>query len=234
MISRAFDRLLQAHRGDAVQLLRIIQRLFGGYAVQRLPGTFRNRLEDVATDLQGVRIVFGQVVGHPRYGGVHVGPAQFFGRHLFAGGGFHQGRATQKDGALVAHDDHLVAHGRHVGPSGRARAHHHRHLRNALGRQPGLVVEKASEVEAIRKHVRLFGQEYAARIDQVNAGQAVLEGDLLGADVLLDRLAYVGAALHGGVVGRDHRLLPVDHADARHDARRRKGIVVHTVGRHRR
>ena len=49
-------------------------------------------------------------------------------------------------------------------------------------------------------------------------GQPVLLGDLLRAQVLLDRQREVGAALHRRVVGDDHALAALDHPDARDDA----------------
>ncbi len=82
---------------------------------------FRLRLRhDVAGDAQRVLVVFGEVVGHARNGGVHVGAAQAFGIDHFAGGGLHQRRAAEEDGALFAHDDGFVAHRRHVGAAGGA------------------------------------------------------------------------------------------------------------------
>ena len=73
-------------------------------------------------------------------------------------------------------------------------------------RQVGLVVEDPPEVLAIGKHVGLQRQERAARVDQVDARQAVLGGDLLQAQVLLDRHRVVRAALDGRVVGDDRDL----------------------------
>ena len=48
---------------------------------------------------------------------------------------------TQEDGPISAHDDCLISHCRHVGPSRRARPHHHCHLGNALCRHAGLIEE---------------------------------------------------------------------------------------------
>ena len=111
------------------------------------------------------------------------------------------------------------AHRRHVGAAGGARAHHRGHLRDAVGGHPRLVVEDAAEVVPVGEHLGLQGQERAAGVDQVDAGQPVLRGDLLGAQVLLDGHRVVGAALHGGVV-RDHHAWPAVHrADAGDDAR---------------
>ena len=228
------DRFLQTHRRDAVEFLRIVERLFRRVAFQRLFWADRQRLEDIAADLQGVRIILGQVIGYARHRRMHVGSAQFFGRHFLARGGFHQGRTAQKNRTLVAHDDHLVAHRRNVRPARRARTHHHRHLRNPFGGEPRLVVEEASEVEAIRKDVRLLGKEYAARINQVHAGQMIFQRNFLRTDILFNGLVDVGAALHGSVVSRNNGFFAVDDTDTGNDARRRKLVVVHAVGGQRR
>ena len=104
-------------------------------------------------------------------------------------------------------DDHrLVAHRRHVRAARRARAEHRGDLRDAAGRHRGLVVEDAAEVVAVGEHLVLGGQEGAAGVDEVDARQPVLQRDLLGAQVLLDRHRVVRAALDGGVVGDDHAL----------------------------
>jgi hypothetical protein len=77
------------------------------------------------------------------------------------------------------------------------------------------------------EHVVLVRQVGAARIDQVDAGQVVLLGDLLRAQVLLDRHRIVSAALDGGVVTHDHALLAGHAADAGDDAGCGRGVVVH-------
>ena len=129
---------------------------------------------DLAGDRQRMAVVVGEVVGDAGGARVHVAAAQVLGGHDLAGGGLHQRRAAQEDGPLVLHDDRLVAHRRHVGAAGRARAHHHRDLRDALRGEVGLVVEDAAEVLLVREDLVLQRQEGAAGIDEVDAGQAVL------------------------------------------------------------
>src|SRR5690606_12636273 len=74
-------------------------------------------------DVEGVGVVFGVMVGHTGDFAVYVGASQVFGADHFTGGGFHQRRASQEDGALVAHDDGFVGHGGHVGAASGAQAH---------------------------------------------------------------------------------------------------------------
>ena len=67
---------------------------------------------------------------------------------------------------------------------------------------------------AVGKHLVLVGQVGAAGIDQVDAGQIVLQRDLLRAQMLLHRQRIVGAALHRGVVDHHHHLGAFDATDA--------------------
>ena len=128
-------------------------------------------------------------------------------------------------------DDHrLVAHRRHVGAAGGARAHHDGDLRDPLRGHARLVVEDPPEVVAVGEDLGLERQERAARVDEVEAREVVLLGDLLRAQVLLHREREVGAALHGRVVRDDDALLALDDADAGHDPRRGRGAVVQIPG----
>ena len=88
-------------------------------------------------------------------------------------------------------------------------------------RHPRLVEEDAAEVIAIGEDLRLERQERASRVDQIDAGQAVLERDLLRADVLPDGHRIVRAALDGRVVGDDQDFAAGHAADAGDDAGRR-------------
>ena len=83
---------------------------------------------------------------------------------------------------------------------------------------------------AIREHVSLERQEGPARVHQVDARETVLQRDLLGAQVLLDRDRVVRAALDGGVVGDDHDVLLGHAGDAGDDAGGWRVIVVHAAG----
>jgi hypothetical protein len=98
------------------------------------------------------------------------------------------------------------------------------------GAHPGLVEEDAAEVVAVGEDLGLVRQVRPAAVDQIDARQAVLLGDLLGAQVLLHRHREIGAALHGGVVGDDHHLAARDPADAGDHAGAGRLAVIEVAG----
>ena len=156
--------------------------------------------------------------------------AEVLGRHLFAGRGLHERRATEEDRAGALDDDCLIAHRGHIGATGGARAHHRGDLRDAGLRHARLVIEDAAEVIAVGKDVGLHRQEGATRVDQVYARQAVLERDLLRSQMLLDRQRVVRAALDRRVVRDDHTGAPLNDTDPGDDAGRRHDAVVLVPG----
>jgi hypothetical protein len=90
--------------------------------------------------------------------------------------------ATEEDRAFVAYDDRFVRHSRHVGTARGARAHRGSDLRHSLGREVSLVEKDSPEVKAVGKDLVLRRQVRAAAVDQGDARQPVLRGDLLSAD----------------------------------------------------
>jgi hypothetical protein len=174
-------------------------------------------------------IVLRVVVGDAGDAGMHFGAAELLRRHHLAGRRFHRAAAAEEDRALSLDDHRLVRHRRHVGAAGGARAHHAGDLRDAGRRHVGDVVEDAAEVLAVGEDVVLLGKEAAARVDEVDARQAVLRRDLLRAQVLLHRHRVIGAALDGGVVGDDHALAARDAADAGDHRRGMHVAAVHAV-----
>ena len=79
---------------------------------------------------------------------------------------------------------------------------------------------------AIRENLGLMRQVRPAGIDQVDAGQPILQGDLLGPQMLLHGQREVGAALHRGVIGQDETLAPRDPTDPGDQARSRRLAVI--------
>lgn len=114
--------------------------------------------DDVAHDLQRMFVVLGHIVDDARLAAVGFGPAQFLGGDDLAGGGLHQRRAGQEDGALVADDHRLVRHGRDIGPAGGATAHNAGDLGDVLRAHSRLIEEDAAEMIAVGKHLGLMRQ----------------------------------------------------------------------------
>ncbi len=102
------------------------------------------------------------------------------------------------------------------------------------GRHARLIEEDAAEVLAIGKDVGLERQEGATGIDEIDAGQPVLQRHLLRAQMLLDGDGVVGAAFHRRVVGDDHHVPAAHAADAGDQASAGRIAVVHVPGGERR
>ena len=173
-------------------------------------------------------VIFGEIVRDTREPRVDISAAELLGRHFLARRRLHEWRPTEEDRAGTLDDDCFVRHGRHVRAAGRARPHDHGNLRDLLRGHPRLVEEDAAEVIAIGKDLRLKRQERASRVDQIDAGQAVLERDFLSADVLPDGHRIVRPALDGRVVGDDQDFAAGHAPDAGDDPRRRRLVVVET------
>ena len=176
-------------------------------------------------------VVLRVVVCHPGLATVHVGTAQILGGDDLPRGGFHQRRSAQENRSLVAHDDGLIGHGGQVGAPGGAAAEHRRELGDSLCGHAGLIVEGATEVLPVRKHLVLLGQEGAPGIHQIQAGEAVLFGDGLGPGLLLHGQGVVGSPLHGRIVDEDHALPSAHAADAGDQTGAGYVVLVHVVGR---
>ena len=96
---------------------------------------------------------------------------------ILADGGLDQWRPGQVDAGATAHQHHVVRQARQVGPARGGGAVHHGDLRNAGGRQAGLVGEAAP---AFYEDLGLIQQVGAARLHQADQRQLVLPCDLLG------------------------------------------------------
>jgi hypothetical protein len=87
---------------------------------------------------------------------------------------------------------------------------------------------------AVWKHVGLQRQKRAARVNQVDTGKAVLKGDVLRPQMLLDADGVVGAALDRRIVRNDDHLAAGDAGDGGNQARSGRLVVVHVPGGQRR
>ncbi len=187
------------------------------------------RVDDTSCQRQRMAVIIGIMVRDAGGAGMDVGSAQFLCSHHFTGGGLYQGRSAEEDRTLVLDDDRLVAHRRHIGSPCRAASHDDGDLRNAFRRHGRLIVKDASEMIPIRKDLVLPGQVRSAGIDKIDAGQAVLPGNLLGAQMLLHRERIVGAALHSWIIGDDHAFAAAHPPDTSEDASGRYGFVIDPV-----
>ncbi|MBA7652319.1 hypothetical protein ES703_60149 [subsurface metagenome] len=228
------ERLAAVGRHHAVDFLGRKQRLPYLAHVEHGRRRFFQGRDDAPGNADRMGVVLGIVVGYAGLPRMHVGTAELFGGHHFAGGRLHQRRATEEDSALIAHDDALVRHRRHISAAGGAGAHHDRDLGNALRGHIRLIVEDAAKVPLVRKDLVLHRQEGAAGIHHVDARQIVLPRDVLGAQMLLHRHRIVGAALDGGIVGHDHAFPPRNPAHTGDHARRMHIAAIEAVGRQRR
>ena len=120
------------------------------------------RGHDGPAQLYRVIVIIGQVISHARQLRMNFSAPQFLRIHFFPRGRFHQRWAAEKDRSGALDDDRLVGHRRHVGPTGCARAHHRRDLRNAFGRQSRLIEENASEVIPVWEYLGLKRQKRTA------------------------------------------------------------------------
>ena len=182
--------------------------------------------DDLARDrervLVGGRVVVGDT-GAPR---VDVRASELLRRHVLPGRGLHERRAADEDRARSADDHRLVRHRGDVRAARGARPHDDRDLRDPERGQARLVEEDPAEVVAVGEDLGLERKERSARVDEVEARQAVLPRDLLRAQVLLHRERVVRAALHGRVVRDDHALTALDDADPCDDPGGRRVAVV--------
>ena len=170
-----------------------------------------------AGDGQRMGIVTGHMISNAGVGTVHFSAAQGLGADLLAGGGLDQRRTRQKDGGLLPDHDGFIRHGGHVGAACGAEPHHHRQLRDILGRHAGLVVEDATKVIPVGEHLILHRQKGAAGIHQIEAGETQPLSDGLGTQVFFHGERVVGTTLHGGVVHHQHAEPARDPADAGDD-----------------
>ena len=86
---------------------------------------------------------------------------------------------------------------------------------------------------SVRKDVGLERQERPSGVDEIDAGQVVLLGDLLGPKVLLHGQRKVRPALDRRIVCDDDAVTALDHADTADDSGSRGLAVIELPGRER-
>ena len=165
---------------------------------------------------EGFGFILAAVIGHATDFIVGGRAAERFVVNRFANGGFDQVASRQENRAGAFHDDALVAHDGQVGAACHATAHHSGNLRNARRGEARVVAEHPSKVLFVRKDLVLHGQVHAGAVDEVDDGESVFEGDLLGAEVFLACDGEPRTGFHRGVIGHHKARLVVDAAHFDH------------------
>ncbi|ENN86135.1 hypothetical protein RHSP_33009 [Rhizobium freirei PRF 81] len=220
----------QVGRNDAEDFFGIVERRLRRAKLDAV----RLAAIEIGDHLPGERkrmgIVARQMIGDAGKARMDIAAAEILGRDHLPRRRLDERRTGEKDRPLLLDDDGFVGHSRHIGAACRAGAHDDGNLRNAGGRHIGLIVEDAAEMIAIRKDFVLVRQVGATGIDEIDAREIVLRGDLLRAKMLLHRDRIVGAAFDRGIVADDHAVTARNAADAGDQAGARGLIAMHSMG----
>ena len=84
---------------------------------------------------------------------------------------------------------------------------------------------------AVGKDFVLLGQERAAGVDEIYAGQSVLLRDFLCTQVLLDGERIIRATFDGGIIGNNHAVSVADLSYSGDNSGRRHLVIVQAIGR---
>jgi hypothetical protein len=87
-------------------------------------------------------------------------------------------------------------------------------LRNTHRAHYRVVAENAAEIVRIGEDVFLQRQKNAGRIDQINCGNVIFDGDILRADDFLCRHREKRAGFHGRVIGDEHKSPSADFCES--------------------
>ncbi len=82
----------------------------------------------------------------------------------------------------------------------------------------------------IREHLILTGQVSAAAVDQINAGQVILLGNGLSAQMLFNCQGVVAAAFDGGIVSHHHTFTAVNKTNTGHYTGTGYVFAIHVMG----
>jgi hypothetical protein len=205
------ERFAQVDRGDAEQVLGVVERRVGGLGRAGAELAVTEPGDDLAGDADGVHLVVGEVIAEAGGAGVHVGAAELLLLRVLAGGHLHERRAAEEHLGAFADEDRVVGHAGDVRAAGRRGPEDHRDGGDAGLRQGGEVVEGAPTGD---EDVLLGAQVRTRRLGEVDDREAVLAGDRQAAEGLGDRVRVGRAALDGGIRTADVALDAADAADA--------------------
>ena len=163
-----------------------------------------SQLAHQRTDALKADLIFGFTIVHgPSNLGMHGGAAQLFRRIFRPNRGLHQRRPGQKKSAAFGHQDG-VTHDWKISASRHAHAHNRGDLRDSFGGHHGIVAKDAPKIIGVRKDIFLERQEDPCGIHQVNRGDMVFNGNILGADDLLGGHRKECPGFHRGIIHNQH------------------------------
>ncbi len=184
-------------------------------------------VQELADELDGVRLVRGQVGGGSGGGVVLAGAAQGLHVHVLAGDGLDDVRAGDEHVRGLVHHDHVVGQGGGVGRAAGGGAHDERNLRDDAG-----------SVDVVAEDVREHGQRGdafldagAAAVEDAHHRAAVAQREFLDLDDLLAVDLAQRAAVDGEVLAVDRHRAAVHRAVAGDEPVAERLLLLHAEGR---
>ena len=203
---------------DAVNFFRRIERLAQGLAVKDAELAISHLVDERANAHEAAIVVGLAKIDCAADLRVHLRAAQLFRGIFRPDGGLHQRGSRKKQATAFGHED-VVAHDRQIRSTGDAHAHDGGDLRDSHGRHDGVVAKDATEVVGVGKNIFLQRQEHARRIDEINRGNAVIDGDVLCANDFLGSNREERTRFDRGVVHDEHDQPAFDARETGHDTR---------------
>jgi len=130
------ELLLVVDWDDTVQLVLVEER---GLRAQSIVLVLSEEILDTkvgdnrSCDLEGMLLVFSEVVRNARFLAVEVGTTKFLLSDTLSSGSLHQWWTTQENGSTLLDHNDLVTHGWHISTTSSAAAHHNSNLGDTLG-----------------------------------------------------------------------------------------------------
>ena len=103
-------------------------------------------------------IIVSIMISYARSATVNISTAKILSCYYLTSCRLNQRRASEKNCALLFHNNRLISHSRHIGAAGCTGTHYCRNLWDITGRHIGLIKKDTAEMFAIRKHLILAGQ----------------------------------------------------------------------------
>ncbi len=163
---------------------------------------------------------------------MHFRPAKVLCRDHLSCRRLHQWRTSEKDRALVSHDNTLIAHGGYIGAPRRTGSHDNGDLRDTERGHVRLIIKTPAKMITIGEHILLVRQVRPAGIDEIDAGKPVFERNFLRPQMLLHSQRVISTTLHRCIIADDNTFAPLDAANAGNDTGGMNIAAIHIPGRH--